>query len=49
MSRLLIQNAIVLDPTKGEILEADVLIKDELIKEIKGPGEISNGGLEPGK
>ena len=46
MERLLIQSCMVLDPSRSEIYEADILIEDGVIKKIAGGGEIDAEGFE---
>jgi adenine deaminase len=47
MGRLLIKSAIVLDPAKGEIFEADVLCEAGVIKQIANSGDIDESGFAP--
>ena len=47
MGRLLIKSAIVLDPAKGEIFEADVLCEGAVIKQIANSGDIDESGFGP--
>jgi adenine deaminase len=47
MGRLLIKSAIVLDPAKGEIFEADVLCEGAIIKKVANSGDIDESGFGP--
>jgi adenine deaminase len=47
MSRLLIKSGILLDPARGEIMEGDILIEDEVIKQVAGSGDIDDSEFEP--